>query len=175
MTLYINNNDWVTSYEWEVENEKIDVTPERTTKPDPKWSHVDRQGHYHAFSDDEHDLLPTLRGVFDEDVPSAVAYRCRICNFEVIPEWVTQRSTVRIYAPGRMSWQVGLRAHWPHIDLLQAMNGTSVSMRIEEDGDILFGVGLLRATSVGVDSAGVMKWCGQIMGNGALGTRKASS
>lgn len=173
MTLYINNNDWVTSYEWEVENEKIDVTPERTTKPDPKWSYVDRQGHYHAFSDDEHDLLPTLRGVFDEDVPSAVAYRCRICNFEVIPEWITQRSTVRIYAPGRMSWRVELLAHWPNIDPL--MNGTSVSVRIEEDGDILFGVGLLQATGAGVNDAGVIEWRGQIIGNGALGTRKASS
>lgn len=175
MTLFINNNDWASDYTWEIETEQVDVTPAQTIKPNPDWSFVDRQGHYHAFSDDEHNLLPTLRGVFDEDDPETVGYHCRICNYEVEPMWNSTRSTTRIYAPGRMSWRVELRAVTPYIRPLQEMGGTSVSVRIEEEGMVMFGVGLLRTIGAGVDDSGNIKWSGCVYGNGALATRKASS
>lgn len=175
MTLYINNNDWTSDYNWEVETEQIDVTLEYTTKPDPEWSAIDRQGHYHAFTDDDkNNILPTLRGGFDE-AKDEVVYRCRICNARVRPGWVTTRATARVYAPGRMSWQVELRAGRPHARLLQEMNGTSVSVRIEEDGTTMFGLGLLRTIGAGVGSDGEIKWSGCVYGNGPLATRKASS
>lgn len=175
MTLFINNNDWASDYTWEIETEQVDVTPELTTRPDSKWWAIDRQGHYHAFSDDDRNLLPTLRATFDDEEERSVAYRCRICNAAIRPGWVTERSTRRIYAPGRMSWQVELRAGTPYVHLLQKMNGTSVSVRIEEEGVTTFGVGLLRTIGAGVDDSGNIKWSGCVYGNGALATRKASS
>ena len=175
MTLFINNNAWASDYDWTIEQEQIDVTPERTTKPDPKWFDVDRQGHYHAFSDDERDLLPTLRATVTGEENPIVTYRCRICNMEIKPVWVTTRTIGRVHAPGRMSWRVELRAGRPHAHLLQGMNGTSVSVRIEEDGVVTFGIGLLRTIGAGVGDDGEIKWSGCVYGHGPMGSRKASS
>jgi len=174
MTLYIDNNDWALDYTWDVETEQIDVTLEFVIRPDPEWSFVDQQGHYHAFTaDDEHNILPTLRGTFIEEAESVV-YRCRICNTEVKPKWTTQRSTHRTYAPGKMSWRVELRAGRPHARLLSEMNGTSVSVRIEEGDTTVFGIGLLRTIGAGVGDDGEIKWSGCVYGNGPLASRKAT-
>lgn len=90
----------------------IDVSVSGATKPDPNWTHVDGQGHFHAFADDG--SLPTLRrdtlrhdcdmaGDDDHDLDcegyDTYVSRCLICAAEVQPQQVADYSDRRIPGP----------------------------------------------------------------------------
>lgn len=189
MKIYINEQPLADRGSWSVETEQIDVTPAQTIKPDMGWSHVDRNGHYHAFSDRESDQLPTLKreniehqhnedegdGYVETWTSIEIVYRCRICNDRVEPRWNAYHSTHRVTAPGRMSWQVEVRGTGSNAEALHALDDHMVSVRVEDSGNVIFGVGLLKGVGAsGVSPDQPLRWIGYVYGNGPFGTRKGN-
>lgn len=184
MKIYINEQDLVHRGEWEVSSEPIDVTPLQVVKPDMRWSHVDSKGHYHAFSDNKEEQLPTLRrenlthehseDLGDDEVEVwtsiEVVYHCHLCDEKIEPKWDVSTPTHRIMAPGRLSWRVGVRAIGSNCGLLSQLNGQEVSVRVEDDEQTLFGIGLFRV-SAGEGGDGPVRLFGDVYGRGPLGVR----
>ena len=187
MKIYIDEQDLVHSGGWSFETEPIDATPLEIVKPDPKWTHVDSKGHFHAFSEDKDEPLPTLRRENivhthvehdDEDdweeewTSLEVVYHCHLCDEKVEPKWVVSHPVHRIMAPGRMSWRVEVRAVGANCGRLGQLNGKEVSVRVEDDGTTLFGIGLFRVSGGSGDSQ--VRLFGDVYGRGPLGRRKAA-
>lgn len=187
MKVYINEQDLAHRCGWEISNEPIDVTCETITEPDFKWAHIDSHGHFHAFSRDKDTSLPTLfrrqvnhthREPADEDgwaeewTEAEVTWHCRICEETVEPKWDTRHPTHRTYAPGRLSWRVEVRAVGSNCETLRTLDGQQVSVRVVDEGMVMFGVGLLRTIGASMGDDNRLRWFGCIYGNGALGTRE---
>lgn len=99
-----------------IETEQIDITMGRDTyKLDPKWTFVDKAGHFHAVTGDG--KLPTLEpytktspcggecGDSGCDGVSEQRYRCRLCRKRVKPgRVIDQVGGVPRTMPGRTSW-----------------------------------------------------------------------
>lgn len=100
-----------------IETEQIDITMGRDTyKLDPKWTFVDKSGHFHAVTGDG--KLPTLEqyekhlncdgscaGVCSDDGYTETRYRCRACRKRVKPgRVIDQAGGVTRTMPGRTSW-----------------------------------------------------------------------
>jgi hypothetical protein len=173
----------------DVEQEQIDVTT--MVERDPNWTHLDTNGHMHAYGKDG--SLPTLEPrerevetvpddsytvefsaeADDEEVDddfwsddegtyTITEYHCRICDEVVTPG--TRGTVGRKYAPGRLSWRVRFRSHVKDVGAESRL----VSVWTERDGKVhQFGVGQLRIERM--NSEGFME--GTVNGIGELGTR----
>lgn len=114
-----------------VELELIEVTTlAGHSKPDPRWTHVDRAGHWHAAATrpavraeiwyptlEEHrrrnpEFDPDARDWEEYDVPEWLAWlRCSICAERVDPKMIT--SFDRQYLPGRPTWRINIEVADP--------------------------------------------------------------
>lgn len=146
------------------------------TKPDPTWTHIDQQQHYHAYDDDGE--LPTLTsrrvhlecdglhvGAYDDqadcDGYDVTEWHCRICGEHVEPGRVSDAGPFHI--PARKSWHADVYSDRP------AGNGL-VSVRALTADRLLFGAGHARIGIVeyGPDGSRVRT---DIIGASPLGTR----
>jgi hypothetical protein len=190
MKALINGMDLAYQCAWEVSSDPIDVTPSLIVKPDMKWSHSDSKGHYHAFSEDKEENLPTLfrRQIEHEHSEPAdedgfvetwtnieVTWHCRICEEVVNPKWNEYTNTHRVLAPGRMSWRVDLRVVGSNTRLVKELTKTQVSVQVIEGDYVLFGVGMLDTTGVAKGDDDHIRWFGSVYGNGPLGRRKVTA
>lgn len=97
-----------------IEHERLDVTTEY--EPDPTWVHIDAQNHFHAWSLDSSDRLPTLtkipveepcNGRCDDDTCEGYTrteHICRLCGEVIEPK--SRRTFGTKHAPGRTTWSV---------------------------------------------------------------------
>lgn len=149
-------------------------------EPDPRWEHVDTNGHYHAYSGEDTNHYPTLtvrtehvdcdgscRGLCDGEGYTHDRYHCRICNEEIKPG--AMPGPHRHDIPGLKEWSVQVEGYTP--DNLATM-GDSVSVKLDcEDGPTWFGVAL--AVEVGLRGSG-SSWTDvtvDLVGTDLLGTR----
>jgi hypothetical protein len=165
---------------YEVDQQVLDISSDRATKPDPAWSLVDDAGHFHAFDADG--SLPTLDGtrvpmpcdgscggVCEGEGYSVTRYTCRACGQEVRPVWVPDVAARTATMPGMKDWSVQVEFHdqpppqWKRDDL--------VSVRLEDDPEgVRFGLGYCVGRSVARGLDGVVVTV-TISGAGPLGTR----
>lgn len=109
----------------QIEYEAIDIsTLLPSYKPDPKWTYVDKAGHFHAITKDgkyptlesytKHRRCPGGCGDFGCEGTYETRYRCRVCAKRVRPGSIEEgfQGMVR-KAPGRMDWTVEVHAQWP--------------------------------------------------------------
>ena len=116
-TAYIDNGGPV-ACELRLDHE-VHVERFSGSRPNSKWTYVDRQGHYHACSDDEQALYPTLYTRSEENVcnhqtcgcdddydcsgNTVRTWRaCQICDEEIEPGQM--EAECRVTIPGRTSW-----------------------------------------------------------------------
>jgi hypothetical protein len=191
MKALINGEDLFYQADLAVEVERIDVTPMQTVEPDMKWTHTDPAGHFHAFSSDSESPLPTLNRLqvehdhreeenygdswLEEYTSIEVVYRCRICEAPVTPQWATRSSTHRVTMPGRLSWRVEARAVGPNAFKLGRMSGQQVSIQVEIEGEMHFGLGLLNTTGATSGEDNAIRWFGCVYGSGPLGHRELTA
>lgn len=136
-----------------IDHHRLDVTTE--WEPDPAWTHIDADGHFHAWSlgGKGDDRLPTLdakrieepcNGRCDDEVCEGYTrteYRCRMCGEVIEPR--SRRTTGRRYAPGLSQWSVDVELIAK--DAMPLLNIGEVSFWTDEkDGRNVFGVGHLR-------------------------------
>lgn len=159
--------------EIEVHTEPIDVTTE--FEPDPTWSTVDSNGHFHAFTRDN--TLPTLLAtqiqmpcdgqhlvpMEDEFCEGYIKteYHCTICDEEIKP--AMRHTSGRKYAPGIKSWTINVTGNAADLWQLSGL----VSVRVESEGKTYFGIGHFALRTA--ESSGAAT--GLITGRGELGTR----
>lgn len=191
MIVLINGTDLAYQSNLEVTNESIDVTPMIVVEPDMGWTYRDPEGHFHAFSDDKDNNLPTLDRLQQEHEHSEppdedgwtetwttveITWLCRICRAVVTPKWLEHASTHRTQIPGRMSWRVELRVVGENAVTISQFIKKQVSVQVfNGDGTCAFGVGLL--TELGASRAVTndqRKWFGCVYGNGPLGIREVT-
>lgn len=162
----------------DVHQEWIDVSTLSAWKPDPKWTYVDRLGHFHAWGDDGN--LPTLdrrtRHVdpvvsdeidddpdpddCDDDGYDESFHACRICDEEIEPKYVPAPRDRSM--PGLKTWT---------IEVDQTLTcGTQVSVVATTPGSTAFGVGVV--TTVSSPGSGTVR--STIAGSGDLGIRTRS-
>ena len=119
---------------FEITREMVDVTTLPGRKPDPKWAHIDKAGHYHAFN--MNGELPTLDARYAdvrtfgdyeaEDV--FVGWFCAICGEYVEPRYIPDgRGSFVESAPGRQMW--GGEFWLPVVNGILS-SGTRVSIRL---------------------------------------------
>lgn len=137
-----------------IETEQIDITMGRDTyKLDPKWTHVDKAGHFHAVAGDG--KLPTLEA-YAKTSPcggecgdsgclgvTETRHRCRICGKRVKPgRVIDQVGGVPRSMPGRTSWwaTVKTQAEWK----------SDVSIRAAAGRREMFGIATPRLTVTSV-------------------------
>lgn len=165
----------------EVHQELIDVSSGLPTrKPDPAWEHVDKRGHFHAFTDDG--KLPTLAeeavrkpcpgGCDDPGCEGVVKvrYRCRICRKRVRPRWVSSYDNLSRQMPGPKSWSVTVSNAPPP----RTGPGDMVSVKVTAGGRTYFGVGYTYDLNVQSSGAGVLASY-TVHGEGELGRRAAGN
>lgn len=122
----------------DVETDQLDVTTEH--ERDPNWTHVDANGHFHAWSTDGE--LPTLigrtrhaycdgacDGACDNEGYDVTDRFCSICDEPVEPGH--RRTVGRRYTEGRTWWTAEVTSDQTFAGL--------VSVRIEVDGKVRFG------------------------------------
>jgi hypothetical protein len=164
-----------------VETETIDITSGLTTyKPDPKWEHVDKAGHWHAFtSDGKHPtledyvkLLPCPGGCGDPGCEGTreTRYRCRICGKRIKPGFVVDSYPGETRSmPGRTSWSATVEqaADLP----IPTRSGELLTVRAVGDGFTYFGLATIGPSEVMSSSDGV--WMSATFyGIGELGRRR---
>lgn len=125
--------------------EMIDVSVAVAVKPDMEWSHVDSEGHWHAFADDG--TLPTLMrapGAAEWAEPSE-AWSCIICVDEVEPSYVSAPALGQEWIPGPRTWRVTVSevpmSRVPRI-------GDHHTIRVVTTGQTLFGVAVVLDSQV---------------------------
>jgi hypothetical protein len=165
-----------------VEVEQIDVTVAVKTAPDPRWEHVDQQGHYHAWTHDGQ--LPTLTakdehhdctgehfmGIGDTDGCEGydvTVYMCTICGEKMEPATVSRPGKPE-FIPGLTHWSVEVEVDQRLPDL-----GDRVSVRVDGRSETLFGVGVVADSSIGVEGGGMRSAWTRIIGVSPLGRRVA--
>src|ERR1044072_6659554 len=121
-----------------------------TMKPDPKWSYVDTQGHYHATSKDNSDPWPTLdvrtTDLWDEeDEEEPVEYNIvrTICGATVEPRMIVDKlaSSLSEFEPGHKSCSADFQFVNGELCLT---HGQTVSVRAVIPGHSdVFGVGIV--------------------------------
>jgi hypothetical protein len=177
----INGFRMITQCSLTVEVETMDVTPMTETKPDYRWTLTDARGHFHAFSTDTENPLPTLerktreRAIFDDDLEEPDIweesyYECRLCAQEIEPKWITNPVTWERRVPVRKLWKLEVvsRGELGSRHLTKWRNSL-VSLVIETPNRSYFGIGYLEITSI--ESSGTTH--ALLTGHGALGTRDA--
>jgi len=137
-----------------IETERIDITSGTDThKPDPKWTHVDRAGHFHAFADgklptlqpyEKHHACPDPCCACNGEGWSETRYRCRLCGKRVRPGYVVDvpGGTPRTM-PGLTTWTVTVTS--------QAQWDADVSLRVVAGTDEFFGFAAPRLASFDPD------------------------
>lgn len=139
--------------EFVIEQDIEMVRSDRATKPDPKWTFTDDQGHFHAFVEDGG--LPTLDrtvidapcdgscgGVCQGEGYTITKYTCRICGQQIEPNWIpdVEARTVGIPLPGMKSASVTIRGD----RRLLARRGSEVTVRaVAPSGQEFIGVGVV--------------------------------
>lgn len=104
------------------ETTRIDVSSCSATKPNPRWTHVDAAGHFHAWSElSDAPPLPTLTpvhvpcdGACGDPTHTDVIYRCTLCH-ELVEPGRTDDSGPRSI-PGRRSWTVVVYSDVPALN-----------------------------------------------------------
>ena len=124
--------------ELRIDTERIDVSSDRATKPDPQWTFSDAAGHFHAWASDG--KLPTLEpyqvpcdGMCRDPEHTITVYRCRICKASVEPAVVSDAGPRSM--AGRTSYSVTVFG-----GQLRDI-GDEVSVRIVTGHREVFGVG----------------------------------
>lgn len=109
----------------EIEVEEIDISSNLPSyKPDPKWTHVDKAGHFHAITREgkyptletytKHRPCPGGCGDSGCEGTTETRYRCRVCRKRVRPGSVSDGWPGMVRKmPGRTYWTVEVRASWP--------------------------------------------------------------
>jgi hypothetical protein len=175
----INGFRMITQCSLTVEVETMDVTPATETKPDHRWTLTDARGHYHAFSTDTENPLPTLdrktreRAIFDDDLEEPDIweesyYVCRLCDQEIEPKWITNPVTWERRVPVRKLWKLEVvsRGELGSRHLMKWRNSL-VSVVIETMNRSYFGIAFLEITPVESERP----ITALLTGHGALGTR----
>ena len=177
----INSAITLTEFSLVVEREEIDVTPAMHIEPDMKWTHTDARGHFHAFSKDERDPLPTLRveiiehGECDECRWEERIFKCVLCEEVVEPRYTEHPAVWKEFAPGPMSWRLDVTAYGSDTLKMTDLHQARVSLRIQTDeGNVpeYFGIGVVFTGSMEFLGDG-SAWVGRILGVGPLGSRDA--
>lgn len=138
-----------------IETEQIDITMGRSTyKLDPKWTHVDKAGHFHAVTGDG--KLPTLEpytktspcggecGDSGCDGMTEQRYRCRACRKRVKPAYVVDvPGGVKRVMPGLTTWTATVRTRtaWT----------ADVSIRATASNSTVFGIATPRMVLADAD------------------------
>lgn len=134
-----------------IEREVI-VVNSLSPKSDPKWTYVDRLGHFHAYSDREDDgyrRYPTLKattieepcdgscgGICGGEGYTRTEYSCLICAEVIKPSLIPGPHTATV--PGRYDWSAEVRGGVPPTAF------DRVSFRLASPtGDTWFGVGVV--------------------------------
>jgi hypothetical protein len=164
----------------DVQVETIDVSMASKTEPDMAWEFVDAFGHYHAWSQEADNPLPTLRGRIrhvecvghgadgeDCEGYDVTVYDCVICGQPVEPKTITYTSPFRETAPGRKHWTVQVDSDVP------LAHGTLYSVRVSIGPELLFGVGTVLTSEFNRDLI-PGAYPTTICGVGPLGRRKAT-
>jgi hypothetical protein len=138
--------------------------------PDPKWEHIDTNGHYHARDLDEK-TYPTLTtrmehidcdgscgGTCDDEGFTVVRYHCAVCDEEVKPGLIDGPHSLTL--PGLKSWSATVEG--PSLP-------AKVSVKVEVGDEIWFGVAMVTETSF---DAGIYKTT--LVGVSPLGRRRGS-
>lgn len=150
-TIIINDGDTYRG-EYVIEQDVEIVRSDIATKPDPKWTFTDDQGHFHAFTAEGG--LPTLRdeivdvpcdgscgGVCDGEGYTIIKHACRICGQEIEPGRIPDPYSE---IPGRKSAAVTVRSSVP-LD----HRGEEVTVRATgPDGREMIGVGIITTIEV---------------------------
>lgn len=171
---YINGKP-VIKADVSIDQDHIDITTEY--EPDPTWTHVDSNGHFHAYA--AGNALPTLDavsveqpcdgeecgGVCGGEGYTRTEYYCRICNEIVEPK--SRRTSGRKYMPGLTSWYV--EVEMGHAELLDLID-RQVSFWTT-GGRGYFGVGHMAFTSISSDGTATAT----IHGIGELGQRGSTT
>lgn len=187
-TIYVNGREFGRHLEGTVtiEQEMID-TPSLggVFRPDPDWTHLDPEGHFHAASHEHGPMKPKrLDEQFptldrrtnwdrdDDDEDPREWWQCKICGAEVTPRMI-RTSDLHARTPGRIIWKVDLAACCGAADALRDLHGKIVSWRAvsKEIGLEHFGIGrlLIHKQFVGLRSV-----VAEINWTGPLGTRQIS-
>jgi hypothetical protein len=160
--------------------DRHDVTTQ--FRADPRWTHVDSAGHFHARSSDTSVPYPTLAtrpdhghlstGTTCDECRSVTV--CRICGEEVVPGVLPNDR--RQYIAGMSRWQVtvtGLRSVVPAIAYrVRPGQGDEVTVRIGgmlADGSTWFGCAELTSYAEHGFVGGVIQWTRTLEGTGPLG------
>lgn len=162
-----------------IEREMIDVSSETGGwLPDPKWSCIDANGHWHAYTTDG--KLPTLSAhvrhvdcdgthafgdMLEEECEGydVTEYRCRICLDLVGPHRVPDGTAgLRQFAPGRTSW-------WAEVITPREIKG-ECTVRLAIGKRFMFGVAVARMVGAEGDHQGV-RVTTRLDGIGELGYR----
>jgi hypothetical protein len=161
-----------------IETEQIDITMGRDTyKLDPKWTFVDKAGHFHAVTGAGN--LPTLEryekhigcdgtcGGTCDGTLTETRYRCRACGKRVKPGFVVdvpggQRRTM----PGLTSWLLDVQAHEEPPSGKVSIRCTSTGL----GGRDWFGIAEGR-TAGSIHADGVARYSWQAYGVTELGRR----
>lgn len=120
-------------------------------EPDPRWRGTDSNGHFHARAKDG--TYPTLKtrvehvecdgscgGTCDGEGYTVTHYDCMICGEEVKPGLIPGPNSTVI--PGLPEWSVKV------VDTAPSWHGgEQVTVRIERDGVLLFGVAQVYSVS----------------------------
>lgn len=153
-----------------------DVQEIRSALPrsDPNWSHVDAAGHYHAYSDDEHDHYPTLLvrsehrdcdgscgGVCQGEGYHVDKYLCRICQEEQHPGALHGEHV--IYRPGRKDWELTVEAD---------VENRQVSVVVRNGDTEHFGIAIGGDRIVTSSPDGIIRYRTHLHGASPLGRRK---
>lgn len=152
-----------------VEREVQYVESLHQVKPDMRWQFVDAEGHWHAFSLDRDEQLPTLTwktipvpcdgscgGVCEGEGTTRTEYRCRICDEVIEPGWVPDPGPHSI--GGLWNWRLVVQCYVPL--------GSFVTVRVSTPGGEFFGVALPHDGIFG--SLGARS---ELSGHGPLGRR----
>lgn len=132
----------------DIDRECID-TSTNLPKADPRWSHTDAAGHYHAYSSVEDGLrYPTLK-IRVERIPCTIPehgtdcegsnithWHCRICDVEITPRTIPGPHHESV--PGRTTWSARLRVPSESLSTIKGL----VSLRVTMADVEYFGTGL---------------------------------
>lgn len=143
----------------------------QVSEPDVEWSHVDENGHFHAF-DIHTNELPTLNarrvevscdggcGDTECDGYKTTQYSCHICGEQVEPNWITATRTVTVTE--EHWWEATVRGP-------VMMPGGKVSVRIQTEGrPEAFGIAYVTGADVNFSDATAEL---ELTGVGRLGFR----
>lgn len=178
ITLTVNGRTGFENARITVEREMIKTVSLGGSRPDPAWRSTDSHGHFHATNtQDDRNPFPTLKLTGEPcDIPGHAGdgctienYACRICGELVYPAFVFVAGAAHeVCEPGPLAWT--LDAWCPHTLAVLAKPGELVSVRLDCNGFVYFGVGAWSVGSIFDDGVAV-----KIYGSGPLGRQEERS